>query len=507
MQQQFKFRHASSLAGAFVLLTLLLLGAGVFLAGRARGWLEGTFTLRTRFDPARGALGLQEGNEVRVWNTVAGKVTRMMPTDEGTMEATLAIRRRFAPVVSSEAVAKVKKTLGVAGDAFIEIETGSGPPVEEDALIPLVTDEDLLNTVQRVVNEVESAVRPVAKKAENLVSHANDILAAVNEGEGVAGALVRDEQFALNVKQAAVEANRLMRTSEETVMEVQRLVRGMQQHWLVRRYIPGDTGTPLLTFPELPPPDHEEAVKRLQLDLDRARKANRSEGVIRNAYNLALLGFSSDRNHVPADALIAEIRQEAGHWKHSETLIRLLEAEQAHSSGDSDKAVRLAREGERRLSWSADHEVEMLCWFRLARLTTQGGQQDQAQYWTSKAERVARKLERRIVVAECEICHGTRLLHRQPASAAERFDSAAETFRKLGDWLRMAQALGQAGDAYARADRPQAAVDRYFRAGRTLTVLEHDAARQYLKRGRELAVAAGLNGSVSLIRRLEDKAM
>ena len=55
MSKPFKFRYASEIAGTFVALAVLLLVAGVFVAGKTQGWMEGTFTLKTTFETDEGS--------------------------------------------------------------------------------------------------------------------------------------------------------------------------------------------------------------------------------------------------------------------------------------------------------------------------------------------------------------------------------------------------------------------------------------------------------------------
>ena len=58
----FKFRFVNEIAGAFVLLAVAVLAAGIFLAGRAQGLFEPRFRLHTVFSAEEGTYGLTKGS-------------------------------------------------------------------------------------------------------------------------------------------------------------------------------------------------------------------------------------------------------------------------------------------------------------------------------------------------------------------------------------------------------------------------------------------------------------
>jgi hypothetical protein len=73
------------------------------------------------------------------------------------------------------------------------------------------------------------------------------------------------------------------------------------------------------------------------------------------------------------------------------------------------------------------------------------------------------------------------LLENNPAGAGERFDRQAAFLQQAHLYSDMGRALGRAGDAYAAANQPAAAGDRYYRAGRSALALgDVVAARRWL---------------------------
>ena len=74
MNQPFKFRFVNEIVGAFVLGAIVLLIAGIFLAGRAQGFFESKFKLHTEFATEEGSFGLQKGSDVRIRDAVAARL-------------------------------------------------------------------------------------------------------------------------------------------------------------------------------------------------------------------------------------------------------------------------------------------------------------------------------------------------------------------------------------------------------------------------------------------------
>ena len=91
MQQRFHFRYVNELVGAFVLLALVLLVAGIFLTARSQGW----FAPRYRFElllPEKGTAGLSVGNDVFILGQSVGNVENLRVATDGRMRARVRIK-------------------------------------------------------------------------------------------------------------------------------------------------------------------------------------------------------------------------------------------------------------------------------------------------------------------------------------------------------------------------------------------------------------------------------
>lgn len=245
------FRYVNEVAGAFVLLGLLLLAGGFMLAARSSGW----FQKERRFAvtlPPEGAFGLRPGAEVRILGTVVGRVTDIGIDHAGNMRADVAIAEDFGRFVRTDSVALVQKTYVVAGTAFLEITRGAGDPLPEGGTVASKPFEELPKLLDGILGGIrEDALaalgdlRATAREYTALAADARDrdgnlqkalaslegLLATVNRGEGTIGRLVRDpalaeklEAAAGRIDSSAGEAELLFRDLRASAAEVKEIV-------------------------------------------------------------------------------------------------------------------------------------------------------------------------------------------------------------------------------------------------------------------------------------------
>ncbi len=304
MQQRFHFRYVNELVGAFVLLALLLLVAGIFFTARSQGW----FTPRYRFEvllPEKGTAGLSVGNEVFILGQSVGNVEDLRVATDGRMRARLRIKGDFQRFVRADSVATIKKTFGVAGDSFVEISRGAGEglPVR-DPMIAAVSSDELPNLMEKVLEELRREVVPVLKKLgdgfdewtkvgqdlrgvsvswRQFGERLDRLAAGLEQGKGTAGALLSNTVLLDETRHVMVRANKsidelnvilkhlekgavrvpgiaskldgeardlpgTVLQAQKSLHEMERLVEALQRHWLVRRYV-----EPPATSPRIAP--------------------------------------------------------------------------------------------------------------------------------------------------------------------------------------------------------------------------------------------------------------
>jgi phospholipid/cholesterol/gamma-HCH transport system substrate-binding protein len=300
MRAQFKFRHVNELVGVFVLGVVVLIVIGVIFSGHSQRWFARKFAFDVLL-PQAGTSGLRRGDEVFILGVSAGLVDDVIVKEDGRVKAHVKMRRDFERFVRSDSTAGIKKAFAVAGDSFMEITAGTGPPLPpENPTINCTPSEDSLGRIEKIVNELQGELIPVVKKAgiglekwttlgddlqqtskelHFLLARWDRLSEGLEQGKGTAGRLLTDSVLADDAEQllagaglamsqfqliatnlnAAVTniqagagrlpeiadavANEtkdlpgLVRQTQVSMVELERLIEALQRHWLVRRYV------------------------------------------------------------------------------------------------------------------------------------------------------------------------------------------------------------------------------------------------------------------------------
>ncbi len=309
LKQRFHFRHVHAVTGTFVLIVLAVLISIVVLAGRSQRWFIGNVTLRIIL-PEDGAAGIRQGSEVYFLGTLMGTVWDVLVDPTGRMEAQVNIRRDFFLFVRDDSSAVVKRKFGVVGDAYFEITRGHGRTLPEKNA-SIVCNEQLPSALESAVEEVRREAVPALRKlsvgldswttlSSNLVTsrrHLDELLlraeaiaADLQMGKGTAGKLLTDPSIATELESLLAKGNRsiddlqitlhslqeasgnlrlastnlpaisatlgheaqdlpgLVLQTQVSMREFERLIEGMQQHWLWRKYM-NHTNPPSVRLP------------------------------------------------------------------------------------------------------------------------------------------------------------------------------------------------------------------------------------------------------------------
>lgn len=220
------------------MLAILITGVGIYMVGRAQHWFERTVTFNLLL-PEEGCYGLKPGAVVLIMGTEAGEIKSIEITPDDRMTAAMAVRQDFARFIGTNSSATIKKTLGVAGDAFVEIGGQRGQPLPEDTLIEAVVDRAVSDMLQETLEQIRSealpAMRGIRSAAENLaqlvatieeptlttIQALNSITEKINEGEGLASRALVDKKLADDVSNMIKQADSTLEEAGATAREFQ----------------------------------------------------------------------------------------------------------------------------------------------------------------------------------------------------------------------------------------------------------------------------------------------
>ncbi|MCP4202929.1 MAG: MCE family protein [bacterium] len=184
--------------GALVVVALAALAAGIFLVGERNN----LFALKNGyFVHFKDVGGLAAGNPVQLSGVTVGRVERVVlpkAVDEKLLTVWISLDRDYADRIREDSVARIK-TLGLLGDKYIEISSGSPESriVAVDGEIKAAAPTD----VDRLLTSGEDAVDNVVAISYSLRS----ILDRVEAGEGLLGELLIASETGERAKESVVD--------------------------------------------------------------------------------------------------------------------------------------------------------------------------------------------------------------------------------------------------------------------------------------------------------------
>ena len=169
MLPQPKFRYTNETVGLFVLVSVLIFVAGMLYSGQVRKLFNPGETLRVVL-PDEGLFGLAKGSAVEILGTKAGEVRDIVINPDQKIHADVRIDRDMAVFVRSDSKAFIRKTFGIAGDAYLEITRGKGNPLDwEFAVLTVESDRKTSDTLAELIEELRAKVLPVVDDAHKAI--------------------------------------------------------------------------------------------------------------------------------------------------------------------------------------------------------------------------------------------------------------------------------------------------------------------------------------------------
>ena len=188
--------------GLFIVLTVLMFGAGIFWIGSRKFLFSSTYQLYADFPTVA---GLNDGAEVRVGGIHEGTVRHIyLPNrPDQKVRVQMDLKGATRQVVKKDSTAAIR-TEGLVGDRYVEINFGSNgaPEVNNGDTIasqPPLEIADLIKKTNTILDSAQGAMENVRATAGNL----NSVSAKINQGKGSMGALINDRSVYAHVNEAA----------------------------------------------------------------------------------------------------------------------------------------------------------------------------------------------------------------------------------------------------------------------------------------------------------------
>src|SRR5690348_5430911 len=190
MPRQKQIEWAQLRVGVLVLVSLTVLGAGIFfISGQVGGIFSRRYTLKTYLSSAG---GVHEGAEVRLAGIAVGNVSRIQlspyaDTDRS-VEIVMKITKKFQKDIRADSVATIE-TAGLLGDGYINTTRGGQAK-------PAIADYGV------VQSQEEAHIKQIVKSANDVIANLrvlsvtlNDITNQLKVGEGSVHKLLYEQTF------------------------------------------------------------------------------------------------------------------------------------------------------------------------------------------------------------------------------------------------------------------------------------------------------------------------
>jgi phospholipid/cholesterol/gamma-HCH transport system substrate-binding protein len=221
--------------GAFIIVTLAILAAGIFIIGDRQYMFSSTYRLNAQFATV---VGLDAGAEVRVGGVQSGSVRRIdLPkTPSGKITVLMDLQRTTHEIVKQDSVASIL-TEGLLGNEYVAISFGSaqGSNVRDGDTIatePPLVFADLLKKTDGILDSSQAAMANVTVATTNMRS----ISSKIDQGQGTIGALVNDKKMYTELDQTTVGMRDTVVHAQAGIADFQENMEALKQNFLLRGY-------------------------------------------------------------------------------------------------------------------------------------------------------------------------------------------------------------------------------------------------------------------------------
>jgi phospholipid/cholesterol/gamma-HCH transport system substrate-binding protein len=221
--------------GAFIIATLAILAAGIFIIGSKQYLFTPTYRLKAQF---ASVAGLDPGADVRVGGVHSGSVRDIelpkKPTDKITV--LMDLQRSTHDIIKQDSVAAIE-TEGLLGNEYVSISFGSAQAlnVKDDDTIasqPPLVIADLMKKADGILDTGQQALNSVTVAAANL----GFISGKINQGQGTIGALVNDKKIYTQMDQTTAGLRDTVNHAQAGVAAFQENMEAVKQNFLLRGY-------------------------------------------------------------------------------------------------------------------------------------------------------------------------------------------------------------------------------------------------------------------------------
>jgi phospholipid/cholesterol/gamma-HCH transport system substrate-binding protein len=214
--------------GAFIVVALAVLAAGVFIIGSKNYLFSSTYRLKAQFD---NVAGLANGADVQVGGVHSGTVHSIdLPHKPGDkVSVVMDLDKSTHEIIKQDSVASIE-TEGVLGNQFVAISFGSAGQAE-------VRDGDVIESEPPLLMaDMLKKANGMLDSSQQATQHLNSVSAKIDSGQGTVGALVNDKQLYNNLAQSTAAMHDTMLQAQVGVTDFQENMEALKHNFLLSGY-------------------------------------------------------------------------------------------------------------------------------------------------------------------------------------------------------------------------------------------------------------------------------
>jgi len=221
--------------GAFIVATLAVLAAGVFIIGSKEYLFRSIYQLKTQFD---NVAGLAVGADVQVGGVHSGNVhSILLPHKPGDkIIVVMDLDRSTKEIIKGDSVASIE-TEGMLGNQYVAISFGSAGQAEVKdgetiGSVPPLELGELLAKTSAILDSSQQAILNTTLAT----AHLNSVSAKIDSGQGTVGALVNDKQVYNDLEQTTASLQATMVLAQAGVTDFQENMEALKHNFLLSGY-------------------------------------------------------------------------------------------------------------------------------------------------------------------------------------------------------------------------------------------------------------------------------
>jgi phospholipid/cholesterol/gamma-HCH transport system substrate-binding protein len=221
--------------GAFIVVTLALLAAGVFIIGSKAYLFRSTYRLKAQFD---NVAGLAAGADVQVGGVHSGTVSSIaLPHRPGEkVTVVVDLDKTTHEIIKQDSVASIE-TEGILGNQYLAISfgsTGQGEVHDGDLIQskPPLEMAELLVKTSAILDSSQQAIQ----NATLATAHLNSVSAKIDAGQGSVGALINDKDLYNNLDTSTRSLNETLVQAQAGATDFRENMEALKHNFLLSGY-------------------------------------------------------------------------------------------------------------------------------------------------------------------------------------------------------------------------------------------------------------------------------